>query len=330
MTEPLKCTIDDLADDMPNVFTNAKIVGDGIDYAEYSKQFFIRGQAGYVMSRTDLVEFDFCPARWKNGYRDEGSSFTEWGQLMDCLVLTPDEFTSRVAVCPSKYMGSKGEEKPWTFQSPSCRKWREIFEAMGKQVVTSEKAEQADKATEILREDEDILFMLENSLHQVFVTAEYRDAETGIVVPVKALIDIVPTPQRLGIDYATNSAFRDSLADFKTCSNAHPRSWAKHVFDYDLHTQAALYLDLYNAATGEQRDEFRHILQESFKPWQIGKRILSNEFVSLGRSKYQRILKSYCQCLKSNNWPGYDEPGSHDVVIDGWKVTEPIDWMLMI
>jgi len=124
--------------------------------------------------------------------------------------------------------------------------------------------------------------------------------------------------------------FCDSLADFKTCSSAHPRSWQKHVHDYDLHTQAGLYLDLYNAATGEQRDEFRHILQESFKPWQVAKRILSVEFISLGREKYKRILKRYAACLKSGHWPDYDEGGPHDVVLDGWLTTQPVDWMVMV
>lgn len=325
-SEPIKCTIDDLADPLPSIFTNAKIIGENISYAEYSKQTVVaRGQPGYVMSRTDLCEFDRCPVRWRNGYKDGGSESTEWGQLMDALVL--GRFSEQVAVCPETYPApahhervkkgkiKEGDPLPWRFGAEYCDDWFALQE--GKLVVKAKKADEAREAMNILEEDEAVFAVLDDSRKQVFVGGEYHDSETGIVVPVRCLIDLVP-------EHAN-----EMLADFKTCNSAHPRAWAKSAFDYDYHTQAALYLDLFNAATGEQRDEFRHVLQESFKPYQVAKRIMSAEFISLGREKYRRILKRYAECLKTGQWDDYDSGGPHDVVIDGWLVTQPLDWMIL-
>lgn len=330
MSDPLKCTVEDLADDLPSVFVNAKVVGAGVRYEDYAKQEAVRGSAEYVMSRTDLCEFDTCPARWRNGYRDEATKATDWGTLMDCLVLSPDEFTERVAVCPKEYLdkGKKGKPKPWNFNARVCYEWRDEQEKDGKLIVKEKLAVAADTAYSILREHDDILFMLENSRKQVMVTAVYQDKETGIEVPVKCLIDLEPHGS-YGFEKDEPSPFAKSLADFKTCTFAHPWAWEKHVHNFDLHTQGALYLDLFNAVTGEGRDEFRHIIQESYKPWQVAKRILSVEFISLGREKYRRILKRYAACLKSGHWADYDEGGPHDVVLDGWLVTAPADWMVL-
>jgi PDDEXK-like uncharacterized protein DUF3799 len=314
-TEPLKCTISDLADDLPSVFTNAKVVGDGICHAEYSKQSAKRGEIGYVMSRSDLCEFDRCPSRWIAGYEDDGSRATRWGQLMDCMVLAQTRFEKQYAVAPATYCESDTQiAKKWNRQAAVCKAWEADAELEGKIVVKNAEHERAIEACGTLLQDTELESILLNSHREVMVTADYRDKETGIVVPVKCLIDIVP--DAVGF-----------LVDFKTCANAAPRPWAKAVFERDYHTQAALYLDLWNAATNVGRDEFRHILQENFEPWQVAKRIVSVEFVSLGRQKYQRILKRYAECLKSGAFPNYEDRERNHLVIGGWGVTEPEPYM---
>jgi hypothetical protein len=296
------------------VFSDARIVGDGISVELYTDQHgAVRGDLDYIMSRGELCDFDVCPSRWRRGYRDVPTSATEWGQLIDCLALSPREYASRVAVKPKTYTNEDGEEKKWSGNSKACKAW--LQEQAGKLVVGYSDASDAAQAAEVLSADSQIAGLLRDSKKQVMVSAYWVDKETRGAIQVRGLIDLV--------------APSDMLLDLKTCNSAHPNAWAKAVFEHDYHTQAALYLDLYNAATGEQRNEFRHILQESYKPWQVAKRILSAEYLSIGRAKYQRILKRYAKCLKDNQWPDYDEPENHELVIDGWKVTQPADWMLL-
>lgn len=311
MTESPTAWIDDLLV-VPNVFTAASLAGTNRQ-RDYFVQQFRRGDAQYVMSRSDLCNFNTCPARWKNGHQEDGSESTKWGDLIDCMVLSPDEYVRRYAVKPEHYEAPSGVRKKWRGNAAACQKWES--EHGGMEMLSHALAARASEAVAALDADEQVKDLVRVSHRQVMVTGSYVDAETSVTVPVKGLIDLVPPT--------------DFLVDLKTCGSASPRSWEKAVFDYNYYVQAAFYLDLYNAATGEKRNEFRHILQESYAPWQVAKRILSSEFVSLGREKYQRILKRYAKCLKSGEWPDYDEPGPHDLAIDGWLVTSPKDWMVL-
>jgi hypothetical protein len=155
-----------------------------------------------------------------------------------------------------------------------------------------------------------------NSRKQVMITGVYVDKETKIGVPVKSLLDLVPT----------DGTF---LADLKSTNCAHPRAWKKSVFTYNYHVQASRHLDLWNAATGDQRNDFRHILQENVHPFEVAKRFLSSEFIALGRQRYIGALKRYAKALQTGVWETYDTPdSSNDMVIDGWLMTAPEAWMI--
>jgi hypothetical protein len=83
-------------------------------------------------------------------------------------------------------------------------------------------------------------------------------------------------------------------------------------------------MDVYNAATGENRVEWLHVIQENTFPWQPGRRYLSVEFIKEGRAAYYDALRLYCQCLKNNTWPSWDDSSPYN----GWTLIEPKPWML--
>lgn len=302
--------------EIKNPIVKASVVGEGVTRATYCRQDAERGDREYIMSRGDLVEFNTNPARWLLGVDTDETKATEYGTLLDCLVLTPKRFQDEFSVCPETYPDSKtGKPKPWTFQADFCKEWRE--EQRGKQVVKADELRRAENAVKFLLGDPKIYDLLACSKAQVMVMGEYQDDETGLVVPLKGLIDLVPDK---------SSAYGKSLADFKTCSNGHPGAWPRAVFDFGYHWQAALYLDLYTAATGEGRIEFLHVLQESSPPWAVGRRLLSAEFLNLGRIQYLTALKRYCRCLSNGEWPGYDDEGRD--CLNGWTLVGPAAWMV--
>lgn len=302
-----------------NPFVNARIVGENVSGADYRKNVE-RGDPAYVMSRSDLMEFAWCPSRWRAGYSDPGGKATEWGTLMDGLLLDAEHFDERFAVTPKFYPadGKKGEEptmKLWTFQANYCKAWRE--EQKDKEIVKWDDFEEAQKALAVLREDSDVIALLAGAARQVMVTGEYRDKETKIVVPVKGLLDIVPN---------IAGEFGRLCVDLKTCASAGHRPWVKAVNDNHYHVQGAMYLDLYCAATGEDRNTFAHLLQENYAPWQLGKRFLSEDFIQIGRMKYTEALERYASCLKENVWPGYER--DNDAIMPGWGIVNPEMWMI--
>lgn len=303
--------------DIKNPLTNAKVVGSGITYEVYGRQDSKRGEKEFVMSRGALCEFAHCPNRWIMGFEDEETKSTEWGTLIDALVTSPEAFLNEFAVTPETYQDAKtGEEKDWNWNAKVCKEWRD---GIGKKkAIKGQTYTQACNAVKFLLGDSRIRELIDCSKRQVLWMAEYHDKETDLVIPVKGLIDLLPDKE--------NKTYGRSLADLKTCANAHPGAWPKAVYDHGYHVQAALYLDGYVAATGEDRNTFYHVLQESCPPWQVGRRIVSEEFVAIGRQYYIEALKKYAQCLATGVWNGYDDEGRN--VIDGWNITHPAPWMV--
>ena len=301
---------------------NANILGKQVDPEEYHarNRCIKRGEVNYIMSRGELVEFAKCPHRWKSGYKDgqESNESLEWGSLIDTLLLDRERFEQKYAVAPMTYIAEsgkdKGKEKPWNWNAKVCQRWKDSQN--GKQIIKVGRRTDAQLAILEFTCNHDIVEIISSSDKQVMVSGGYEDDETGITIPICALIDIVPQLTR----------YSDSLMDLKTSNSADSRSWPSSVFRYGYHVQSAFYLDLYNAATGENRANFRHIIQESFPPYEIGKRILAKEFIDLGREKYLSALKQYCQCIKSNHWPTYEE--MEDYHIDGWGIVDPEAWMI--
>lgn len=306
------------------MFKNAKIVSVGTNPDVYhrSGSDVPRGHREFVMSNTSLGEFASNPHRWIRGYRRKVSKKqVDWGNLIDCMVLTPGQFDERFAVYPTHYPDSKtGEMKKFTLSSNWCKKWKEDHENF--QCITKTDLDNATAARARLAEDPIIMEMLDGCQTQVFVLGEYHDPQTKIVVPVKCLIDVVPS-----VSNTKNSNDR-CLADLKTCRHADKRSWERQVYLFGYHRQAALYMDLYTEATKEDRTDWRHIVSESEPPYEPARRQLSggeNSFIELGRNQVLSALRTYCACLEANSWPSWDDGSG---TIQGWTLVSPEAWMV--
>lgn len=317
---------------MSNPFTNAVVVGSDRDPEKYHQQDmkpgpvkrpFERGEAGYRMSRSDLMEFARCPHRWVCGYSRKDSGATDWGSLMDRLLLDEEGF-GKVAVRPAEYPAEPSKKggdtvmKPWSGNSTWCKEWKAEQERNGNTVVSRDELDDCEAAIANIRGDESIAKLLAGASNQVEVRADYVDRETGVVVPVKCLIDVVPS---------SDGPFRESLADFKTARNAALRTWARFVFGFGYDKQSGFYIDLWNAANPEDlRCDWKIFGCESERPYEPFKRTLSQEFIQLGRVSYQNALRRYAKCLASNQWPGYDV--NAPAPYQGFSLTEPEPWML--
>ncbi len=333
-----------LIGELKNVLTGGRVIGPITDPSEYrddsQTESIPRGDPDLTMGRSSLMEFYRCPKRWLNGYESEDSKSTEWGSLVDCLLLTPGQFKDRYAVSPEKYP-AKGMEcpscgsitadsktcrkcntariqveliKPWDNHAEYCNDW--VLEQGSREIIKNKVFQSACDAVKVLQSDPEIKALVECSQRQVMATASYQDEETGIVVPLKILIDLLPDK---------DSQWGGSIVDFKTSESAALRKWRSKVYQFNYDCQSALYLDVWNATTGEDRQDFRNIVQESYSPYQTEKRLVSQEFLEIGRDKYMKALALYCACLKSNLWPGYDSDCRQ---IDGWQLTEPEPWMV--
>lgn len=321
------------------MFKNAKVVSAGVNPVEYHNQKELRGTPEYFMSPSALREFYRCPSRWKKGYESPDSDAKRYGSLIDCMITTPSEFEKRYVVRPETYEVTLNEcpeckslsdsescrkcKKPrvpkrvnreWNGNSSECAKWVAAKEESGLEVISKPEYDNAQAALKALRDDEIISTWLDSCDMQVLVRGEWHDPDTGLVIPVRCLMDFVP---RL------DTEFSKCLGDFKTTRNAGLSAWSRWCFNAGYHVQAGFDTDLYIAATNEDRMTWCFICQENYEPWQTAKRMLSVEHgLDLGRLEYKRMLKLYARCLKTGKWPHYDD---HDEAIQGWSliVAEP-------
>lgn len=278
------------------------------DPAEYfaDGSEFRKGDPNRIISRSDLYAFGKCPHRWLMSGKKETSTEMNWGSLVDCLWLTPQVMLTKYAYAPATYP-SKDGEKPWNWAATVCKEWREKVEAEGRICIKQDMYLAASDAANALDKHPIASEISKESRKQVWAKVLWKDEETGVEVPIKALIDLLPY---------SGSKFGDTIFDLKTTAHADYRSWVRHVFQYGLHYQAAMYIDIINAS-GKSYVHFGHIIQESSAPYETCVRLLGHEFIALGRMLYRNDLKRYCRCLKTGVFPGLDN-----------TIVEPEAWMM--
>jgi hypothetical protein len=159
---------------------------------------------------------------------------------------------------------------------------------------------------------------------QVHGTATWKDEDTGLEIPLACLIDLVPN---LESDLAIGSeVFSRSAGDLKTTCNASLRAWENWAHKAGYEIQGAFNSDMLSAL-GRDVDRFLFLLSENMPPYQPGKRIMTFDPIEFtgdldsGRRKYTRMLKNYCKCLSTGNWPSFDDVDTAGA--GGWTEVRP-------
>ena len=313
-------------------FKNCKINGVGINSNDYHNQKGERGRPDFVMSPSSLKSGDACWRRWVDGYESPSSEAKDWGNLVDALLLTPEQFLSRYAIRPQTYPadGKKGEqptEKPWNGNSNWCKAW--IQKQGGKEVVSADELAQAKIAVTRLMGDETISAFINASNKQVHIVGEWHDERAKIVIPVECLIDLLPR---------SDTEFYKSVGDFKSATSGAVIPFSKVAAKFGYHVQAAFDLAMIVAAENREPDYERNtwslIGQESYPPFQTFKRMydatVEDGLIAFGKNAYESALHRYAQCLKTGKWYDYDDDPKNSPdrnVSQGWTIMRPASWM---
>lgn len=95
------------------------------------------------------------------------------------------------------------------------------------------------------------------------------------------------------------------IVDLKSTEDASDDGFGKSAFKYRYHVQAPFYVDgarENNIAV----DGFVFIAVEKKPPHLVNVFFADAETMALGRQTYQRDLQTYVDCVRANNWPGYE------------------------
>jgi hypothetical protein len=235
---------------------------------------------GGAVSKSILWDFWQSPYKWFNTTRErEITPAMELGTLAHLCAFAPSSDEVREQFVVSEFKD---------FRTKAAQEWKQEQKDAGRSVVTQDQMVCAEEMAQVLH---DRAWYLGDCDYEVAVYSKVGATK------VKGMIDIVP---RNG----------NALADFKTTSAiGNEFQITNMILSRGYHWQAAIYLDLWNAASGENRTEFHFFLVESSNPHESAVVMLDEEIIEHGRIGYMNALAKWQECVAKGSFPSaYEEP----------------------
>jgi hypothetical protein len=230
------------------------------------------------VSKSLLWEFNQSPYKWRHGVEKEMTKAMELGTLIHAAILEPNSPLDEIAAV-SPYSD---------FRTKAAQEWRDDARAMGKMIATDADIRAASGCEAVFSEDYAQRFA-GGYKSEVAVFATIGATE------IKGMIDLVPDNLDLLVDLKT------------TVKIGSLRSITNTIVDRGYHWQAALYLDLWNAATGENRTRFVDCFIETDAPHETAWVEISPELITEGRIGYMNALAKWQACCATDYWPRQHE-----------------------
>lgn len=178
------------------------------------------------------------------------------------------------------------------YRSKEAKQWRDDQQSAGIAVVKQNDMTEVSFMVGNIKRHPAVLEIMQSGRSQVGIT-HTLDHPSGVPIPVKGLIDWVSDEVAC-------------LADLKTTTDASPREFAAHVVNMGYDAQAAYYLDIWKAITGEDL-AFVWIVAEVDPPNEVIVYHATPEVIARGREVNAARLNRYAEVVKTGAWVGYPD-----------------------
>lgn len=194
------------------------------------------------------------------------------------------------------------------FKSKAAREARDVARSAGQTPVLKSAFEDAKVAVEQWRARLEILGIVLSGKSEVAVTWD-EEPIPGRPVACRGMID------HLKID-------RGVIYDLKTIRSAHPKVCARHMIEYGYDVQYAAYTRALEALRPELagRTDFVFLFCETEPPYCITPARPNGTMRELGRTRWDRAVGLWNDCLTFNKWPGYAD-GIIELEAPPWAIT---------
>jgi PDDEXK-like domain of unknown function (DUF3799) len=201
------------------------------------------------------------------------------GTLAHCATLEPDKLASRYVIKPESLDMRTKEGKAWAASVDPLLT-----------IISAEQMQTAQRQADAIRALPEIGPLFERGHAEV--SAFWTDAQTGVACKCRP-------------DFVAPAGDGVLLLDVKTAKDADPAGFARAVWNWGYHLQAAWYMDGYAAASGLPVLGFVFLAVEQDYPHCAAAYTLDDETLQQAREENRRLLDLYAQCKRSNEWPGY-------------------------
>ena len=117
-----------------------------------------------------------------------------------------------------------------------------------------------------------------------------------------------------------------TIVDLKTTADASQDEFARSIFKYGYHNQAAWYLQGCKA-NNLIADHFVIIAIEKEPPYCCAAYRLTDDVIELARQQNEKWLRTYKECSCSNDWFGYPTD-IQDIAIPAWAIAKTDKFLL--
>lgn len=264
------------------------------------------------VSNSYLKRLHKCPANAKVDALEETKALI-FGRAAHVMTLEGDDvFNSEFIIVPED-----APKRPTVLQlfakkpSPEtlyARDWWDHFtrNANGKTVLTREDYDTLRGVRDSVRSHPFAKLLLLDGVSETTVIFDLD--VTGQNVRCKCRPDRTPSPHLR------------TLLDLKTTEDAGYDAFLRSCVKFGYITQAAFYIDGYNAVRGNapEMDSFAFIAVEKKPPYRCEVYTVDRDFLKWGQMEYQRLLKIEAECRRNNNWPQYQNAGADDLIKPAW------------
>ncbi|WP_423731646.1 PD-(D/E)XK nuclease-like domain-containing protein [Hafnia paralvei] len=243
--------------------------------------------AGEGISKSQLDDIAVNPAfyLWRKSapVDEEKLKPLDMGSALHCLLLEPDEFDKRFIVAPEfnrRSNAGKEEEKEFLKQ---C-------EGLNMTIMTAEEGRKLKIMRESALAHPTARWMLEAQGVQE-ASIYWEDSETGVLCRCR--------PDKM-------------ITEFNWCldlkSTADMDRFGRSYYDYRYHVQDPFYSDGYHKQFGEHPTFVFLAISTSINCGRYPVKIFTSDAQArqAGREEYKRNLRTYSECLATNEWPGIE------------------------
>jgi hypothetical protein len=230
------------------------------------------------VSKSLLWDFNESPYKWRHSTGKKITSSMDLGKLIHSVILEPNiPLEDIAAISPFN-----------DFRTKAAQEWKVDQREMGKIIATDEDIRAASGCELVFSED----------YAQRFAGGYKTEvAVFGIIgaTQISGMIDLVPDNLDILVDLKTTERIGNLFNITRT------------IISSGFHWQAALYLDLWNAATGEKRTRFVICFIEVNEPHESAWVEVSQELIEAGRAGYMNALAKWQSCVAVDVWPRQHE-----------------------
>lgn len=265
------------------------------------------------LSYSSLKEFKRSPMHFLH-YRNKPKDKEEkaaliFGGLLDCLLLTPDEFDSRYCILPEAFLlkdcvAAHGKEQGRLVYDKRNEEIEAAIANTEKVIISQDLYNQASTMRDIIW-SHPIAMKIIQRVTDVQCTIPWKDKGTGL--------DVIGKFDGMG---------EDIIFELKTTRDADPEAFMKDAYNLGYHIQCATYLQAMHKRG--KFPTFWYVVIEKTAPYGISVFRPSEEYVALGKQELDYLLKSFKLCLDMNKFGlGYEykspfSDGTHVLDLPPW------------